>query len=141
MAERGSTDLHRTAAIFFVTGSSVQSPHLHRTVEISIAICTDQTADGGRSLRSQPTRSRDRSSPKVQSNGDERSWKNSTIAARSNRDRGVIEPRSWKFHCGIASTGSDGGRLLTRTTIDSRSWPNRGENRGQSEAKLKHNRG
>ena len=32
------------------------------------------------------------------------SWKNSTIAVRSNCDRGAIEPRSWSVRCGINST-------------------------------------
>ena len=32
------------------------------------------------------------------------SWKNSTIAVRSNRDRGAIEPRSWSVRGGINST-------------------------------------
>ena len=59
------------------------------------------------------------------SDGYEDTWKNSTIAVRSNRDRGAIEPRSWKFRRGITSTGSDGSRLLTSTTIDARSWPDR----------------
>ena len=60
------------------------------------------------------------------SDGYEDTLKNSTITVRSNRDRGAIELRSWKFQRGIASTGSDGGRLLTSTTIDARSWPDRG---------------
>ena len=37
------------------------------------------------------------------SDGPEDSWKNSTIAVRSNRDRGAIEPRSWSVRCGINS--------------------------------------
>ena len=44
---------------------------------------------------------------------------------RSRSDRTAIEPRSWKFWRGIASTGSDGGQLLTSTTIDARSWRDR----------------
>ena len=40
---------------------------------------------------------------KIQSDGVEDSWKNTTIAVRSNRDRGAIEPRSWILHCGIDS--------------------------------------
>ena len=35
------------------------------------------------------------------SNGGGTSWKNSTIAARSSHDRGVIEPRSRRFYRGI----------------------------------------
>ena len=65
-------------------------------------------------------------SPEALSDGYEDTWKNSTIAVQSNRDRGAIEPRSWKFRRGIAYTGSDGGRLLTSTTIDARSWRDRG---------------
>ena len=65
-------------------------------------------------------------SPEALSDGYEDTWKNSTIAVRSNRDRGAIERRSWKFRRGIASTGLNGGRLLTSTTIKARSWPDRG---------------
>ena len=38
------------------------------------------------------------------SNGGESSWKNSTIAARSNRDCGAIGPRSWLLQGGIGAT-------------------------------------
>ena len=120
VAERGSTDLHRTAAIFFVSGSSVQSPDLHRTVEISIASYTDRTADGGRSLRSKPTRSHDRDCPLTWS-AIGRLWRH----VEELHDHGPIEPRSQKFRRGIVATGSDGGWLLTSTTIDARSWPDR----------------
>ena len=37
------------------------------------------------------------------SNDGESSWKNSTIAARSNRDRGAIELRSWLLQRGIGA--------------------------------------
>ena len=38
------------------------------------------------------------------SDGPDASWKNTTIAIRSNRDRRIIEPRSWSVRCGINST-------------------------------------
>ena len=40
----------------------------------------------------------------VSSDGLENTWKNSAIVARSSRDRGAIEPRSWSTGCGINST-------------------------------------
>ena len=43
-------------------------------------------------------------SPEALSDGYEVSRKNSTIAVRSNRDRGAIEPRSWLFHRGFTAT-------------------------------------
>ena len=115
--------MHRTAAIFFVSGSIVQSPDLHRTDEISIMSRTEQTAyDHSRRDRTIVTVP----SPEALSDGYEDTWKNSTIAVQSNRDRGAIEPRSWKFRRGIVATESNGGRLLTSTTIDAQSWPARG---------------
>ena len=65
-------------------------------------------------------------SPEAPSDGREDSWKNSTIAVRSNRDRGAIEPRLWIFHRGITSTRSHGDRVRPRIMIDTRSWPDRG---------------
>ena len=56
------------------------------------------------------------------SDGSEASWKNSTIAIRSNRDHGAIEPRSGSLRDGIASSRSEDDRRLTRTTIVARSW-------------------
>ena len=53
-------------------------------------------------------------------------WKNSTIAAQSNRDRGAIEPRSLLLHSGITSTRLDGVRRVTRTSIMARSRRDRG---------------
>ena len=41
-------------------------------------------------------------------------------------DRGLIEPRSWSVRRGITSTGSDGDLWRIKTTIDARSWPDRG---------------
>ena len=72
-----------------------------------------------------------------QSDGGEVSWKNSTIAVRSNRDRGAIEPRSWIFHRGITST-IIGRRSLKhqyhdRRAIVAQSW----RDRGSFEVKLK----
>ena len=52
-------------------------------------------------------------------------------------NRGAIEPRSWRFHHGIASTGSDGGRSRSRITIDPRSWPDRGMIVASFEANLR----
>ena len=75
------------------------------------------------------------------SDGGEDSWKNSTIAVRSNRDRGAIEPRSWVFRRGIISIGSDSDRLSSGIMIDTRSWPDRGPIVGSCEAKLKLNWG
>ena len=37
----------------------------------------------------------------IKSDGEEVSWKNSTIAVRSNRDRGAIKLRSWNFRHGL----------------------------------------
>ena len=76
-------------------------------------------------------------SPEAPSDRQDDSQKNSTIAVRSNRDRGsfVVEspPRSL-----------DGGRWSINTTIDARSWPDRGvimaqwwRDRGLFEVKLK----
>ena len=59
-------------------------------------------------------------------------WKNSTIAVRSNRDRGAIEPRSGSLHGGIGPNRGPSGRRSTndqdhdRGPIVVRSWPNRG---------------
>ena len=55
-------------------------------------------------------------SPDVSSDGSEVSWKNSTIALRSNRDRGTIEPRSGSFRGRIASRQSDANRRTTKKT-------------------------
>ena len=54
-------------------------------------------------------------SPEVPSNGYEVSRKNSTIAVRSNRDRGVIEPQSWLLHSGINAM-IHGTRFQSKTT-------------------------
>ena len=50
--------------------------------------------------------------------------KNSTIAVRSNGDRGAIEPRSWIFRRGIISTSIKWDSLRIEITICSRSWSN-----------------
>ena len=77
------------------------------------------------------TQDRDRTvhSPKDQSDGPDTSWKNSTIAARSNRDRAAIGERKWWHHL-----------YDERMAIDERpgprSWPDCGWNACYSEAKL-----
>ena len=107
----------------------------------------DRTAGGGLASWSRRTGSvnRDRSSNWSPSDGLEASWKNSTIAVRSNRDSDTIEPRSGSLRDAIASNRSENDRRLTRTSIFARSWPNRGsswgENRGHFEAKSKQNCG
>ena len=69
----------------------------------------------------------------------EDSWKNSTIAVRSNHNHGAIEPRSWVFHRGIISIESDGYRLSSGITIDTRLWPDRGEILARSWVLVKQN--
>ena len=74
------------------------------TIKIIIAIFAHLTADARRNRGP-----RDRAIgavhlPEALSDGCEDTWKNSTIAVRSNRDRGAIEPRSWSIGCGINST-------------------------------------
>ena len=46
--------------------------------------------------------------------------------SRSWFDRTAIEPRSHKFRREIDPIGSEGGRPISRITIDARSWPDRG---------------
>ena len=70
------------------------------------------------------------------SDGTEGLWKNSTIAARSNRDRGAIEPRSVFFQRHHISKRSENDQRLTRTSIEARSWPDRGPIVGLLEAKI-----
>ena len=68
-------------------------------------------------------------SPDVSSDGSEVSWKNSTIAVRSNRDRGMIEPRSASFRGGIASRQLDADRRMTkkmRGPLQSTGFPSNG---------------
>ena len=69
-------------------------------------------------------------SPEAPSDGYEVSRKNSTIAVRSNRDCGVIEPRLWLLHSGINAM-IHGARFQLKTagenfTIDARLSPDRG---------------
>ena len=114
---------------------ALQSTWLHRSNgHIAGAYDSDLTA------RKIPIRE-DRWSVGFRSNGVCSVWKNSTIAARSNRDRGAIEPQSRRVRRGIVAGRTDGDRRRVSTTIDARSRPdrggNRGENRGKSEAKLK----
>ena len=63
------------------------------------------------------------------SDGVEDSWKNTTIAVRSNRNRGAIEPRSWILHRGIDSTILRRHSMVDRDhdqpTIVAQSWPDR----------------
>ena len=90
-----------------------------------------------------------------QSDGVGDAWKNSTIAARSNRDRSAIEPRSLHLQHGIRAasllidlTGVVEASMPRSTPdrgpIVARSWPDRGEKRGPIvvvlEAKLKPSR-
>ena len=60
------------------------------------------------------------------SDGQDNSQKNSTIAARSNRNRGAIEHRSWIFCHGIISTSIKWHSMRIEIKIYSRSWPDRG---------------
>ena len=75
------------------------------------------------------------------SDGWESAWKKSKIVARSNRNRGAIEPRSWLLHGGITSTifrrqsledrDHDRSMIVARSwcnhgPIAARSWPDRG---------------
>ena len=82
VAVRGSMDLHQTGGV---------------AIAIISAIFFHRTAEAPRSLGP-----RDRAivtirSPEARSDGYEDTWKNSTIAVRSNRDHGAIEPRSGNF--------------------------------------------
>ena len=107
----------------------------------------DRTAGGGLASWSRCTGSvnPNRSSNWSPSDGLEALWKNSTIAVRSNRDRGAIQLRSGSLHGAIASNRSENDRRLTRTSIVAWSWPDRGsswgENRGHFEEKSKRNCG
>ena len=59
---------------------------------------------------------------KISSDGVGDAWKNTTIAVRSNRDRGAIEPRSWILPHGIYPTIIERQFPRIRSTIDARSW-------------------
>ena len=94
---------------------SPPDPHLKHVLKsriseedlpIIIAIFLHQTTDAPRNHGL-----RDRAivtilSPEAQSDGVEGSWKNSTIAVRSNRDRGVIKPRSRRDRAAIVALTS-----------------------------------
>ena len=98
---------------------AVQSTWLHRSNgHIAGAYDSDLTA------RRIPIRE-DRWSVGFRSNSVCSVWKN-TIAARSNRDRGAIEPQSRRVRCGIVAGRTDGDRRRVSTTIDARSRPDRG---------------
>ena len=79
------------------------------------------------------------------SDGPDALWKNSSIAVRSNRDRGTIEPRSWSVRGGINSTivrqcfREDLQR--DRRPIDARSGHDRGRSRQKSWLGRSGNRG
>ena len=91
MDDYGALDLHQTEGV---------------AITIITAIFAHLTADAHRNRGP-----RDRAivairSPEALSDGYEDMGKNSTIAVRSNRDRGVIEPRSRSICCGINSTSA-----------------------------------
>ena len=68
-------------------------------------------------------------SPDISSDSSEVSWKNSTIAVRSNHDRGSIEQRSGSFIGRIASRQSDADRRTTKKTrgpLQSAGFPSNG---------------
>ena len=99
---------------------AVQSTWLHRSNgHIAGAYVSDLTA------RRIPIRE-DRWSVGFRSSGVCSVWKNSTIAARSNRDHGSIEPQSRRVRRGIVAGRTDGDRRRVSTTIDARSRPDRG---------------
>ena len=65
--------------------------------------------------------------------------KEPSIAVRSSRDRGAIEPRPHFFRWEIVFNRSAGNRQRVKTTIVARSQPDCGRNRGYLEAKLMPN--
>ena len=71
-----------------------------------------------------------------QSDGVGDAWKNSTIAARSNRDRGAIEPQSLHLQHGIRAVSL----LIDLTGVVEasmpRSWPDRGLIEAKNVARL-----
>ena len=125
---RGSDDLPRATwqpEDFPIGTTSDGSRNLHRTADlprnsgardrlitiVHPAFLSSDDADKTRkNLRIAVRSSRDRAA----------------IAARSSRDRGAIEPRSYAFWREIASTGSNEDWRRPRTTIEARSWPDRG---------------
>ena len=70
-------------------------------IEIIIAIFFHRTADAPRNLGPCDRAIVTIQSSEVRSDGVEGLWKNSTIAVRSSRDRGAIEPRSRLDKAGI----------------------------------------
>ena len=86
---------------------------LHRTVWIVITINLHPTVGIVITIRSS-------------SDGSEYRWKNGSIVARSNRDRGAIEPRSCSFSGGIAPRRPNDNRQSTTTKIRARSRRDRG---------------
>ena len=65
------------------------------------------------------------------------SFERQRIVVEEPHDHGAIEPRSHSFRRRIDPTGSDGGRLSSRITIDTRSWPDRGAIVAKFEADLR----
>ena len=139
-APRGSPRSPRSASNRRPWDDLYLTAELHREM---IAVFINRTAGSGLVSWSWPTGSanRNRSSPEAQSNGGERSWKNSTIADRSNHDCNTIEPQSRRFWREIVVESPP----VNRTAIDewpklrswpdgdaivARSWPDRGEKRG-----------
>ena len=97
---------HQVCRIAIAIGSRLHRTLIHRTVVIFIAIfspigrlAVDPPHDRGALDRGiaivHPA--------EASLDGVEDSWKDTTIAVRSNRDRGAIKPRSWIFHRGIDS--------------------------------------
>ena len=89
MEDAGALDLHQTDII---------------AIAIIITIFLHQMVDAPRNHGLRDRAIVTIKSPEAQSDGVEGSWKNSTIAVRSNRDRGAIEPRSWIFNHGFKAT-------------------------------------
>ena len=120
----------RLFAIMVTHAEESRSVDLHQTDAISrdgstVWIAIQSLSDGHGEARSAPLCD-DTGSIGFQSDGAKRSWKNSTIAVRSNRNRDVIEPRSRSLRGGIASSRSDGDRRTTGTTNVARPRRDRG---------------
>ena len=100
---------------------------------------TNRTAGGGSPSESWIGRISIVPSPELQSDGLRDSWKNSTIAARSSRDRGTYDVESSPVDRQAIDEGSGPRSWPDRGPIVARSWPDRGRNHGYLEAKLKPN--
>ena len=86
MEDAGAPDSHRTDCTVFAR---------------IIAIFLHRTAEAPRNCGPRDCAIVAIQSPEAKLNGAEGSWKNSTIADRSNRDGGAIEPRSLNLQHGI----------------------------------------